>query len=88
MTSNPDIRSWTGWSHICLLSKHYIMFIVYTYTLFLGSEVYSAVWTRSLFRRATCPCMISISYQLLLPLSSLTRRKQRSLCGNFVHDLQ
>lgn len=41
MTSNPDIRSWPGWSHICLLSKHYIMFIVYTYTLFLGSEVYT-----------------------------------------------
>jgi hypothetical protein len=56
MTSNPDIRSWPGWSHICLLSKQYIMSIVYTYTLFLGSEiVYSAVWTWRIFCRATCP---------------------------------
>lgn len=55
MTSNPNIRSWPGWSHICLLSKQYIMFIVYTYTLFLGSEVYSAVWTWRIFCRATCP---------------------------------
>jgi hypothetical protein len=87
MTSNPNIRSWPGWSHICLLSKQYIMFIVYTYTLFLGSEVYSAVWTWSLFCRAICPSFelawSASVIKFLLPLSSLNTEKTEIFVWEF-----